>query len=225
MSQGDGIVKAQYLWDNSIALSGRHTTLVFGRIWAGVGWPDTEQGALCVLGESLEGVYHAVGEWRGSLFELGSAAEVATRDFLVECFLIDASDEVSTAYIRRTDHLGEPARAPGPQPRLWTKETLRPRAAASTTVKPVVVGVRTRYRENFRAALETVRGIAAAHRLAVHQDLCPGLTFALRRDLDYMLKSPVIKALVWVLTAMESTRNHGIVESAPQDPWYHNVPR
>lgn len=218
-------MKARRLYDGSIALSGEHVTLAFSRIWAGVGWPDNEQGALCVVGESLERVYHAVGEWRGSLFELGDAAAAARRDYLVDYFWVDASDHVAVEYFRRLDSMC------GHVPRLRPD---RRGSAAGPSLKsstppaedcPAIVGVRAGYREHFRAALETVRVIAAARRLVVHEDLCPGLAFGLRRDLDYMLKSPVTKALVWVLTAMESASDHGTEDVVQHDPWYLNLPR
>ncbi|MGC8908875.1 MAG: hypothetical protein ACP5M0_15750 [Desulfomonilaceae bacterium] len=218
-------LKAQRLYDGAIAVAGRSATLLFSRIWAGVGWPESEQGALCVLGESFEGVYHGLAESRGSLFELGSAAETARRELLVECFWVDASDDVSVTYFRRLDFSGRKAPA---KPRLGGgRSPLHVRAPgyADAEDRPAIVSVRDAYREHFRAALETLAGVAAAGRLVIPQDLCPSAAFALKRDLAYLLQSPVIKALVWVLTAMESTRDQAPRDAGPDDGWYRNFRR
>jgi len=224
MSHGDPPIRVQLLFDGSIAVTGQSSTLVFSRVWAGVGWPEAEQGALCVLAESLEGVYHALAEWRGSLYDLGSAASSAWADLLVDSFWIDASDEVSTTYFRRLDFSLSGVKEVEAHCSSLKRPLGRP-AGANGAVGPAIVGVRPTFRENFRASLETMRGISASERLAVHQDRCPSLAFALKRDLDYLLRSPVVKALVWALTAMESTRGQAAVQVGPDDVWYHNVHR
>lgn len=216
-------MKAHLLYDGSIAMTGKQSTLIFTRVCAGVGWPESEQGALCVLAESMDGVYHAMAEWRGSLYELGTAAVNACKDLLVDIFWIDASDEVSTLYFRHLDFsLGKihHAKSPRRSTRLHHAESTK---TINAVEGPSIVGVKASFRENFRASLETVRGIAASQRLAVHRECCPTLYSAMNRDLDYLLTSPVVRALVWAITAMEATREQAGVNTGSDNVWYHNL--
>ncbi len=218
-------MQARLLWDDSIAVTGEESTLVFNRVWAGVGWPEADQGAVCVVAESTERVYHALMEWRGSLYELGSAALTARTDLLVDSFLIDDSDEVSTAYFRGLEFCPGSLQTSGKRRTNHEQLFMASSRKSSQADYPAIIGIRPCFRDNFRASLETLRGIAASERLNVHQKHCPSLAFALKRDLDFLLRSPVVKALVWALTAMESTRDKAVIEVWPEDGWYHNLSR
>jgi hypothetical protein len=215
-------MRASDLWDGSIAVCGHSATLIFNRICAGIGWPDAEDGALCVVGESAAGTYHALGERRGTLLELGRAVVQTKAELLVDCFFVDASDEISTGYLRSLE-------GPRDVTQEERKSTEKPKMSRSGVFHPhgsgdplVIAGVRPRYRDHFRGALEAVRGIIESQRLVVNQVSCPSLTFALHRPLDYMVTSPVITALVWAITAMEVPHNHAWADCEPEDGWYVN---
>jgi hypothetical protein len=215
-------MRASDLCDGSIAVCGHSATLIFNRILAGIGWPDAEDGALCVVGESPAGTYHALAERRGTLLELGRGVLETKSELLVECFFVDASDGISTGYLRALKGPGErsqEARKPTGKPKTPRSGVFRRHGSRDPLV---ITGVRPRYRDHFRGALEAVRGIIESHKLVVHQAACPSLTFALHRPLDYMVTSPMIKALVWVITAMEVPGEDAFVGAEPEDGWYVN---
>ena len=93
-------MRAKCLGDGTIAVTGTKGTESFNRIWAGVGWPENAAGYLCVLGERVDGRYHALWEKNGGLWELGVAAVEVKDRFLIDCIWVDARDAVATSYLR-----------------------------------------------------------------------------------------------------------------------------
>jgi hypothetical protein len=89
----------------------------------------------------------------------------------------------------------------------------------------VIAPVLSRVLENYRSALEKTRGVIMQGRLLIHETNCPGILYTLRQPLEDLLKSPIMKALVWVVTALESAQGNGDLTEANQEPWYMNVPR
>ena len=89
----------------------------------------------------------------------------------------------------------------------------------------IVVAVPDRITGNFRSALEKTRGVIMASQLLIHQTRCPKLIYTLRQPLDEILRSPVIKSLVWVITALEDHKGNDTPPRAEQEPWYGNLPR
>jgi len=212
-------MQARELWDGTIAVSGRAATLVFDRICAGIGWPDAEDGALCAVGYSPAGTYHVLEERRGTLLDLGRAVRAMKTDLLVDCFFVDGSDEISTGYLRCLEGAAEACRRDASAGQA--QSAFRAVTSGHGTRDPIVIAaVRSRYREHFRGALESVRGIIASERLMVHRSECPTLTSALHRPLDYMITSPVIRALVWVVTAMEAAADDASAHTGLRDGWY-----
>jgi hypothetical protein len=49
--------------------------------------------------------------------------------------------------------------------------------------------------------------------------------YTLRQPLEDLLASPVMKGLVWVLSALEDTRGNGALNGMEPAPWYANIPR
>jgi hypothetical protein len=78
---------------------------------------------------------------------------------------------------------------------------------------------------NYRSALEKTRGLIMAGRLIVHERNCPRLVYTLRQPLEDLLASPVMKGLVWVLSALEDTKGNGGLNGMEPQPWYANAPR
>ena len=140
--------------------------------------------------------------------------------FLIDCIWVDARDAVATSYLRALPGLcfheeppergcasatgaGSPARGP----RSIEKEM-------TATVLPVP----ERATANYRSALEKTRGVIMAGNLMIHEANCPKLVYALRQPLEDLLRSPVMKGLVWVITALEQRkerRGHRGFHSGP----------
>lgn len=216
-------MKADLLEDGTIAVSGTIRSERFGKIWAGIGWPDLEPGYLCVVGERVDGRYNALWEKRGGLYEIGRAAVEAKERYLIDRIVVDARDELATSYLRTLPGL------------CFNKEdreaTGRDRAFLSTAggvirdqgILVTVVGASERVLTNYRSALDTTRGIIVACRLLVHEPNCPGLLYALRQPLEDLLRSPVMKGIVWLVTALEHARGHETLDEGQCDPWYTNI--
>jgi hypothetical protein len=218
---------AQYDKDGTIAVSGDSRVETFTRIWAGIGWPDRESGCVCAVGQRPDGRYHALWEQSGGLWELGEAAVGAKDRLLIECFWVDGRDTLATSYLRTLDglcfHEESPARKPasvgalcrsvkrcGPVPELPTAS---------------VMPVPDRVIDNFRSALEKARGIIMQGRILIHESNCPKLLYTIRQPLDDLLKSPAMKALVWVVTALEEANGCAVPEEGQAGPWYTNFCR
>ena len=216
-------MKADLLEDGTITVSGTIRSERFGRIWAGIGWPDLEPGYLCVVGERVDGRYHALWEKRGGLWEIGRAAVEAKEQFLIDRIVVDARDELATAYLRTLPGLCFNEENP--------EERVRASAFLSTAgafirdegLMATVVGVSERVVMNYRSALDKTRGIIMAGRLLVHEPHCPALLYALRQPLEDLLRSPVMKGVVWIVTALEDARGHETVDEGTCDPWYTNM--
>ncbi len=216
---------AEYLEDGSIAVSGRTKSEKFNKIWAGIGWPDFEPGYVCVVGERADGRFHVLWEKRGGLWEVGDAAREAKDRFLIDRIVVDPRDELATSYLRTLDGLcfyeedeDRSVRISGPQ--RSTRRYFR-----DTEALAVVVPVPERVSANYRSALEKTRGVIMAGRLLVHEPNCPVLTYTLRQPLEDLLRSPVMKGLVWVVTALEDARGLENGDTTEPDQWYANPPR
>ncbi len=220
-------MRAEYLEDGAIAVIGTKGKQTFKKIWAGIGWPDSEAGYICVVGERADQRYHALWEKTGGLWELGAAAVEANNRLLVDCIWVDTRDAVATSYLRtlpglcfheeppkRGSTTGTGVHSPAKASRLTERET-------TASVMPV----HERATANYRSALENTRGVIMASNLLIYEQNCPKLVYALRQPLEDLLRSPVMKALVWVLTALEGAGRNSGLELSTSDPWYVNSPR
>ena len=81
-----------------------------------------------------------------------------------------------------------------------------------------VVPVPERATANYRSALERTRGVIMAGNLMIHEANCPKLVYALRQPLEDLLRSPVMKALVWVITALEDAKRSTDSAASASDP-------
>ncbi len=219
-------MRAEYLGDGTIAVSGAMRVEKFQRIWAGIGWPESKSGYFCVIGERVDGRYHALWEKQGGLLELGDEAVQAKDRFLVEQIWVDARDTVATSYIRTLDGLcfyEEPTAPNADAPAVviptgWTQ-------FKDQTMTAVVCPVPERVLNHYRSALEKVRGLIVRGGLLIHDRNCQILMYTIRQPLDDLLKSPVTKALVWVLTAFEEFKAANGTKPVTSEPWYKNPPR
>jgi len=217
-------MRAEHLEDGTIAVSGKAATIVFNRICAGVGWPDLDAGYICVVGERIDGMYHCLWEKQGGLWEIGGAAREAKDRFLMECVWVDGRDPVSTTYLRTLEGLcfhedTERRNNPDGDSTLNTLVRLYVPAIEHTTC---IVSVQDAIASNYRSALEKTREVIITGRLAVHESNCPKLIYLLRQPVEAMLKSPVMKGLVWVVTGLETTKGQGIQGVDRRIPWYGN---
>lgn len=218
-------MQAEYQADGSVAVSGITRIETFARIWAGIGWPDKEPGYLCVVGRRFDGRVHALWEKRGGLWEMGAAALEAKERFLVERIMVDASDQLATSYLRTLDGLcffdQEPRDLPPESAHVRLHADGPDEPGTVTTVVPVPAQIT----EHYRSALEKVRGVIMADRLLVHEANCLRLVYTLRQPLDELVRSPVMKALVWVVSVLDEYENGNGASEAGPPPWYVNVPR
>jgi hypothetical protein len=216
---------AEYQRDGTIAVSGSTRREEFERIRAGIGWPDLDPGCICVVGERTDERYHALWEKQGGLWEIGDAALEAKDRLLVDRIFVDARDDLSTSYLRTLEGLtfydegdsnstGFPPGSSSEFPFYRDRDTIA-----------AVVPVRERVAANYRSALERTREIIMRGRLLVHESNCPRLVYTLRQPVEELLGSPVMKALVWVVTALEDSRGDTSLEDPPREPWYGNAPR
>jgi hypothetical protein len=220
-------MRAEYLEDGTIAVTGTKGKERFSHVWAGIGWPENEAGYLCVLGERVDGRYHALWEKNGGLWELGTATVEAKDRFHTDCIWVDARDAVATSYLRTIPGLCFYEKPP--KRGLPTVAEIRASAKTTRFIKgettATVLPVSDRTTNNYRSALEKTRGAIMAGNLLIHEANCPKLVYALRQPLEDMLRSPVIKALVWVITALENAKRSADLEVSTSDPWYGNTPR
>ncbi len=218
-------MRAEYLGDGAIAVSGTMHVEKFNRISAAIGWPEAKSGYFCVIGERTDGLYHALWEKQGGLWELGDAAVQAKDRFLVEQIWADARDAVATSYIRTLDGLcfyddSEQSDSSVPVstiPSGWTQ-------FKNQTMTAVVSPVPERVVNHYRSALEKVRGLIMRGSLLIHERNCPIMMYTIRQPLDDLMRSAVMKALVWVLTALEESKGNGRQPEIPE-LWYTNRPR
>ncbi|MBI5249391.1 MAG: hypothetical protein HY912_07845 [Desulfomonile tiedjei] len=219
-------MRAEYLGDGAIAVSGTMHVEKFNKIWGGIGWPETKSGYFCVIGEKTDGRYHALWEKQGGLSELGDEAVQAKDRFLIEQIWVDGRDSIATSYIRTLDGLcfyDESERVASHRPVTvtasgWTQ-------FKNQTMTAVVSPVPDRVVNHYRSALEKIRGLIMQGMLLIHERNCPIMMYTIRQPLDDLLKSAVMKALVWVLTALEGSKaNLGQPPEIPE-PWYKNLPR
>ncbi len=217
-------MRAEWCEDGGIAVSGAARQEKFKKIWAGIGWPDAKPGHLCVVGERTDGRYHAFWENTGGLTELGDAAIDCKDRFLVESIYVDSRDEVATGYLRTLDGLcfyGERGRDDLTDTR---QDTARPRwpLFRDRTTTATVAAVPDRIVTSYRSALEKTRGVIIRGKLLIHESQCPKLVYTLRQPLDDLLKSPAMKALVWVVTALENASGDPDLADVTSEPWYTN---
>ena len=217
-------MKAEFLHDGTIGVSGRSRIEKFDRIIAGIGWPDVDPGYICVVGERTDGRYHALWEKRGGLWEIGDAAREAKDRFLIDCIMVDTRDELAASYLRTVDglcfHQEDGNKRPIGGAVSNTGGNFGDREAVAA-----LIPVPERVTSNYRSALEKARGVIMAGRLMVHEPNCPILVYTLRQPLDELLRSPVMRALVWAVSALEVTRGSENVGGESRDPWYTNLAR
>lgn len=221
-------MRAQQLEDGSIAVSGTTRSERFNRIWAGIGWPEREPGYICVVGDRQDGRYHALREKRGGLWELGDAALEAKDRFLLESILVDGRDAIATSYFRTLNGLCFYEDSGAELPPLTETPTEVPRLTSAFVTgwnTATVVPVPERVVSNYRSALEKVRGLIVSGRLLIHEANCPRLVYTLRQPLEDLLNSPVMKGLVWVLTALADTAGNWSLQLPEPVPWYTSPPR
>jgi hypothetical protein len=215
-------MRAKYLEDGTITVTGTKGKESFNQVWAGLGWPENEAGYLCVIGGRVDGRYHALWEKIGGLWELGTATVEAKDRFLIDCIWVDARDAVGTAYLRTLPGLcfyeTPPKRG---LPAATGTHFPAKRGEATATVLPVS----ERTTNNYRSALEKTRGVIMAGNLLIHEANCPKLVYALRQPLEDLLRSPVVKGLVWVITALEELKGSTDLQVSTSNPWYGNTPR
>ncbi len=221
-------MRAEFLPDGTICVSGAKGSEKFKRIWAGVGWPDKDDGYICVLGLRFDGRYHAIWEKRGGLWDLGEAGVEAKDRFLVDSIWVDGRDTVSLAYLRTLDGLSfydDGTQADSQECALGRRNPMMSTCFRSTDTVAHVAAVPERIASNYRSALETIRGVTGGKRLLIHEKNCPGLVYALRQPLPEMLKSPVMKALALVISAFEESGDDSTQGLNPGDPWYTDFQR
>jgi hypothetical protein len=220
-------MRAQYREDGVIAVSGTARIETFTRVWAGIGWPERDSGYLCVMGEKPDGRYHALWEKTGGLWELGEAAANGKNRFLVECFWVDGRDTLATSYLRTLDGL---CFRENPRPGLPTSmgtlfQTMTDRPIVPEIHTATVRSAPERVTQNFRSALEKTRGALMRGQILIHEVNCPKLVYTIRQPLDDLLQAPAMKALVWVVTALEDAKGCEAPEALPSGPWYTNFSR
>lgn len=220
-------MRSKYLEDGNIAVLGTKTKERFNKIWAGIGWPETEAGYLCVVGERLDSRYHALWEKNGGLWELGAAALEAKDRLLVDCVWVDARDAVATSYLRTLPGLCFPEEPSGKSFKTVTGASSKAKAPRSIVggMTTTVVPVPERATANYRSALEKARGVIMTGNLLIHEANCPKLVYTMRQPLEDLLRSSVMKGLVWVITALEDAKRSANLEPSDTDPWYNNSPR
>jgi hypothetical protein len=220
-------MRAQFLEDGTISVTGAKRKESFNKIWAGIGWPENESGYICVVGQRVDGRYHALWEKKGGLWEIGKASMEANNRLLVDSIWVDTRDAVATSYMRTLPGL---CFSEKPAERSLTRAKVNcvqaeEDSSGAERVMATVVPVSERAATNYRSALEKARGVIMACNLLIHEACCPKLVYTLRQPLEDLLRSPVIKALVWVITAFEESEKDADIEPASSDQWYNNSPR
>jgi hypothetical protein len=149
----------------------------------------------------------------------------ATKSFFIERIMVDANDELSTSYLRNYDGLCfHKAESQGAS-YLPYGSIAPPRVRRAGPPLPIVSPVQERIGANYRAAMEQTRGVIMNGKLLVHEAQCPILVYTLRQPLDEILPSPVMKALVWVITAFEQSQSGDTPDRMDSNTWYSNVER
>jgi hypothetical protein len=198
------IMRAERLEDATIAVCGATRTETFNRIWAGVGWPEKNPGCVCVVGERTNGLYHCLWEKLGGLKEIGESIISAKDRFLVDRVWVDGRDELATSYLRTLDglcfyedraNLARSLDAAIPK-RHWP-------SLSDPETTAAVVAVPDRVVSNFRSALEKTRAVIMTGSVVIHESGCPRLVYTLRQPLNDLMGSPIMKALVWVISALD----------------------
>lgn len=216
-----------YLEDGLIAVSGARRVETFTRIWAGIGWPDRDSGAICAVGERPDGRYHALWEHTGGLWELGEAAVAVKDRLLVESIWVDSRDSLATSYFRTLNGLCFHESSDSDKDSTLGKlfRSLKDRGNERELPTAAVMPVPDRVTDNFRSALEKTRGTIMKGNLLIHESNCPKLLYIIRQPLEDLLQSPVMRALVWVITALDATKGCHAGEETNMGPWYGNFSR
>lgn len=209
-------MQAEYLPDSTIAIAGLRSKVRFSRVVVGVGWPEQEDGYLCVVGARVDGRFHCIWESRGGLWTLGDSAKEAQSRFLPEGIILDPTDSVCSSYFRALDWSGGQA-----------DDTLKSIGLTSAKKKaePIIIPVSKQTTDNFRSTLEMVKGMISNGRALVHTSNCPTLMYTLRRPLNDLVKSPVMKGLTWALWYLERMAVSPQALGAKDSMWYENAPR
>jgi hypothetical protein len=200
--------------DGTIIVRGSSSERKFSVICGGVGWPEGDPGYFLVVGLREDGRYHCLWEKQGRLWELGEAIREGQSAFLLDCVWADAADKLGMAYLRNLNTVTIERDGAGPE----LKSVLE-------KVEPaVVVAVRENVTAHFGCALEKIREIMMRGGLLVHEANCPNLIHSLRRPWRDLLQSPVIRALVYVISGLESGKGASNAGRFTE-PWYGNISR
>jgi hypothetical protein len=89
----------------------------------------------------------------------------------------------------------------------------------------VVAAVPERVSNNYRSSLDLTRDLLNEGKLLVHAQNCPILLYTIRQPLEDIINSPVSKALVWVLTALENSTGSDEPLSEADGMWYATLTR
>lgn len=207
--------------DGNIQIKGDFREEIFTNVYAGVGWPDEQPGAIVVIGRRLDGRYHILEEARGPLFEIKDAALEYAGRLLVESFWIDATDRVSASYLRNEVGPPDTVEDPGGVGATWRNSVKRSRLRRLDAY-PVIRSVPEKILKHFRSTLEQVRGLILTNRAIVNEKRCASLMYAMRQPLDYTLASPVIRAMVFALMPLVDSGAIELLNTKAERRWYEN---
>ena len=222
-------LRAKFDADTAIVVHGQFRSESFSSIEAGVGWPNSQPGAVVALGRRLDGGYHILEEKRGQLFEITRLAREMAGRLLVNAFWVDSSDSVSLTCFRGEDGPLAPARPPGRSGRqgvsllrLGRKESWT--SDCGVEDKPVVRSASDSILKHFRSSLERVRGMIELEKALINEKLCPSIMYAMRQPVEYALESPVMVALAIGLLSMADTGGEDPALDGRRQ-WYGNMNR
>lgn len=222
-------MRANPAFDGGIIVQGQFRSESFTSIEAGVGWPNSQPGAVVALGRRLDGGYHILEEKRGPLFEITRLAQEMAGRLLVSTFWIDSSDSVSLTCFRGEDGPLGPASPPGRSGPQGVRGSRLARTGSwildcAVDEQPVVRSASDTILKHFRSSLERVRGMIALEQALINERLCPSIMYAMRQPVEYALESPVMAALAIGLLSMADTGGEDPALGGRRQ-WYANMNR
>jgi len=208
--------------DGNIHIKGDFREEIFTNVYAGVGWPEEQPGAIVAIGRRLDGRYHILEETRGPLFEIKDAAIEFAGRLLVESFWIDATDRVNASYLR--NELGPPHTVVDPPDRagMTWQNGVKGSSLKRLDAYPVIRSVPEKILKHFRSTLEQARGLILTNRAIINEKRCASLMYAMRQPLDYTLACPVIRAMVFALMPLVDSGAIDLLDVKREAQWYEN---
>jgi hypothetical protein len=182
--------------DGTILVQGKTAARRFTHIAAGLAWPETALGAMCVGGRRLDGRLHILREYEGGLTELAAGAAALGRNLPAFVVVVDATDRLAAKLLRNFSGL-----AP----------------------HTVIAGAPREYLAHYCSALEKIRAMWEEGTLLIHGDFCPKLVHALRRPPEIALKAPPVKAMTWAVTGLAAAEDPANLRDAEAAVWYRNL--